>query len=96
MQDGTSGNIGLTNIHKYEEGTFPFVKSKSWTKENLDFHKKIPLNLKKSSPSTIMTANCFQVLHNLDKTEHKKNWVGREFLFSFILIIVITKTSSHL
>jgi hypothetical protein len=43
MQDGTSGNIGLTNIHKYEEGTFPSVKSKSWIKANVDFHKKIPI-----------------------------------------------------
>jgi hypothetical protein len=46
MQDGTSGNAGLMNICKYEEGTFSFVKSKSWTKVNVDFHKKISLNLK--------------------------------------------------
>jgi hypothetical protein len=48
MQDDTSGNTGLTNIHKYEEGIFSFVKSKSWTKANVDFHKKISLFLKKS------------------------------------------------
>jgi hypothetical protein len=47
MQGGTSGNIGLMNIHKYEEGTFPFVKSKSWTNATVDIHKKILLNFKK-------------------------------------------------
>jgi hypothetical protein len=46
VQDDTSGNTGVTNIHKYE-GTFSFVKSKSWTKVNVDFHKMMSLNLKK-------------------------------------------------
>jgi hypothetical protein len=41
MQDNTSGNKGLTNVHKHEEGTFSFVKIKNWTKANIDFHKKI-------------------------------------------------------
>jgi hypothetical protein len=48
MLDGTSGSIGLMNIHKYEEGTFSFVKSKSWTNANVDFRKKISPNLKKN------------------------------------------------
>jgi hypothetical protein len=39
MQDDMSGNTGLTNTHMYEEGTFSFVKSKNWTKANVDFHK---------------------------------------------------------
>jgi hypothetical protein len=43
------------------------VKSKSWTKANVDLHKKKSLNLKKSSPSTVRTANRFEVLYNLDK-----------------------------
>jgi hypothetical protein len=37
------------------------VKSKSWAKANVDFHKKISPNLKKSLPSTIRTANCFNL-----------------------------------
>jgi hypothetical protein len=65
MQDNTSGSTGLTNIHNYEEGTFSYVKSKSWTKANVDFHKKISLNLKKNL--YIRTANRFEVLYNLDK-----------------------------
>jgi hypothetical protein len=47
MQDDMSGNMGLTNIRKYEEGTFSSVKSKRWKKANVDFHKNISHNLKK-------------------------------------------------
>jgi hypothetical protein len=50
---------GLTNVHKYEEGTFLFVKSKSWTKADVDFYKKISHNFKNSSPSTIRIVNRF-------------------------------------
>jgi hypothetical protein len=46
MQDNMPGNMGLTNIHIYEEGTFSSVNSKSWTKANVDFYKKISPNLK--------------------------------------------------
>jgi hypothetical protein len=77
MQDDTSGNTGLMNIHKYEEGTFSFVKSKSWTKANVDFHKKISLKLNKSSPSTIRTANLFEVLHNLDEDGTQEELGGK-------------------
>jgi hypothetical protein len=45
MQDNMPGNMGLMNIHKYEEGTFSSVNSKSWTKANVDFHKRM-LSLK--------------------------------------------------
>jgi hypothetical protein len=67
MPDDTSGNTGLANMHRYEEGTFSFLKSKSWTKANVEFRKKISHNLKKSSPSTIRTANRYEVLYNLDE-----------------------------
>jgi hypothetical protein len=67
VQNDTSQDMGLTNIHKYEEGTFSFVKSKSWTKANADFHEQISPNLKKCSPSTIRTANRFAVVYNLDE-----------------------------
>jgi hypothetical protein len=66
MQNNTPGNRGLTNVHKYEEGTFLFVKSKSWTKANVGFNKKISHNFKNSSPSTIRIANRFEVPYNLD------------------------------
>jgi hypothetical protein len=46
MQDNMSGNTGLMHVHKYEEGTFSFMKSKSWTRKNVGFHKKISLNSK--------------------------------------------------
>jgi phosphosulfolactate synthase (CoM biosynthesis protein A) len=46
VQDNMSRNTGLINIHKYGGGTFSFVKSKSWTKANVDFHENISPNLK--------------------------------------------------
>jgi hypothetical protein len=47
MQNDISGNTGLTNIHKYVEGTFSYMESKSWTKANVNVHKKISLYIKK-------------------------------------------------
>jgi hypothetical protein len=83
MQDDMSGNMGLMNIHKYEEGTFSFVKSKSLTKANVDFHKKMSLNLKKSSPSTIRTANPFEVLYNLDEDVPQEELGGKRLPIQF-------------
>jgi hypothetical protein len=78
MQDGTSGNTGLMNIYKYEEGTFPSVKSKNWIKQNVDFRKKISLNLKKSLPSTIRVANHFEILYNLDEDGTQEELGGKK------------------
>jgi hypothetical protein len=58
MQDDTSENVGLPNIHKYEEEMFSIVKSESWVKANVDF-RKISLNLKQS--------NRFEIHYNIDK-----------------------------
>jgi hypothetical protein len=45
MKDNMPENMVLTNIHKYEEGTFSYVNSKSWTKANVAFQKMISPNL---------------------------------------------------
>jgi hypothetical protein len=78
-----SAYIGLTNIYKYVGGTFPSVKSKSWTKGNAYFHKKISLSLKKSSPSTIRTANHLEVLYNLNEDGTQEQLGGTRIPFQF-------------
>jgi hypothetical protein len=71
------------------------MKSKCWIKANVNFHK-ISLNLKrKSSPSTIRTANRYVVLYNLDE-DGIQELGGKKIPLQFSMITVIIEISSHL
>jgi hypothetical protein len=83
VQDNTSENTGLTNVYKYEEETISFVKSKSWTKANQDFHKKISLkNI--FCHQLLSTAKRFEIRYNVDKDGTQLELDGKRLPIQFL------------